>query len=541
MKKFLLVVALAATTLAASAIHSAKQTPVSVTIENKLNKVKAHALTLAEDKPMPAAEVITPKGDSAWYTMNAYVSTMFGIYYAEGLADKVYIDGKDLYTDLFPASGAGFISKGVVSEDGTTVTFSKDEVVGQMYGYDLHVVEYVFDDPDADLPSAYIDVVFKKDGDHIYIDDDVDEPTRYISLEAFDGNKAMGYVSISLCIDLNKLEADYKLVEIPAAATKKPYVYFYSDDYGDKYADLGNVYFDGNDVYFDKAAGLDAVVKGTIEGNKVTIENGQFLGASTYFLFSGAVKTDWEYDEDYNVDIDTLDSFVLDYDAATGTFSLTDTLIWQSAITDMGSLYSVAGRMKIEAYAGDKPAIPADPTNVTLSDYTEDYGQYCLSASAVNFDVDGKFINPAGIEIAVVEDGDYLTLTAEDGYDLDEDVVWMPWGFLDLNGGYDLSYSNGSASFYLYESLFGHLGLQLRYTTQGVTKYSNIVYADDFDEVIVVEVDHSTGVPLEDAISTVKVKNAKTIYNLYGMKMAKAQKGLNIVNGKVTFVAGSAK
>lgn len=484
------------------------------------------------------ASAVEPKGNASYYSVNQVVNTMFGAAYYTGLAATVYEDGNDIYVPFFCAGLPDMYFKGTVSEDGKTVTFSKSEKAGEYYGYDLYLSQWYFENPEVveeGEPTSISDVVLQKDGNHLYLTDDIEALQYYIMLDAYMDGEYQGYLDYTACVDFEKMADQPEKVQIPASATKKQYSYVGYDTYAEPSVQLGNVYFDGNDVYFDHYAGMEAVVKGTINGDKVTIAKDQFLGAQIFMLYSGTYVTEWQTDEEDNYIGEALETFTFDYNAETGVFSSLDPTVYQSSFSNGEFNEGVAG-LVVEPYAGDKPSIPSDPA-VALYDFQEDYGQFELTAQITNLDVNGKYINPEKIEIVVVEDGDYLTLTADDGYALSADQIWMPEGFMDEDDGYDLMFVGGSAYFYLYESLFDQLGVQVRYTVDGVTNYSNIVYASLEGDVTVVEVDHTTGVALPSAISNVQnAESAKTYFNLYGQKIEKAQKGLNIVNGKMKFV-----
>lgn len=545
MKKFLLVVAAAIIAVSASAQVSTSlkvnPKPFESTLKTEpIAQVKGFSgvpnlavkqlnIAGAEVQPInkaPQKKVVTPAGTPKWYTMNAYCYSWYGVYYYTGLADQVSTDGNDIYVKtLFPASYSELWAKGTLNEAGDEVTFPDDEYIGVYYDtYDLAPVELVLSE-DGNSIEGYKELVMKKDGDRIYVDDDVDNPTRYIALGAFLDGEFAGYLTYSLCLDLNPVEQELNQVVVPETATETKYAYSYSDSYGAKNAALGTVAVDGNDVYFDHLALGYGWVKGTRDGNTVLVPSGQFLGGDTgYFTFFNCCKN-FGTDDDYNTTYDLVDNFSLTVDG--DVYTQTNEEETPTLLTTDGTVYDYTYGYEIKPYAGAKPAVPSDPSSLFIYDYTSYYGQYCFGGSTPNVDVNGDYMDPNCMEVSIWEDGDILTFTADDGYSLSEDVDWMPYGWMDDNGGYDLAYYSLSPYFYLYESLFTELGMQVRYTVDGVTNYSNVVYID---------LDGNTRTDYVGTIATginnVNTTSNSAIYNLAGQRVSNNFKGIVIKNGK---------
>lgn len=193
---------------------------------------------------------------------------------------------------------------------------------------------------------------------------------------------------------------------------------------------LVNVGFDGNDVYIqglDKAL-PESWVKGTLNGNKLTIANGQYLGADSeggyhHFLFSA--KEIQTYDEDYDeyyTDYELLSSDItFNYDADTKTFSNGSYFVINGGKNEANPVL-VFDNAQITPFQ-EVAATPAAPQGLEIDEggtyyFSQGYGWGELSFDILSNDVDGNFINTDKLSYAiwVKVNGEekQLTLTADD-------------------------------------------------------------------------------------------------------------------------------
>ena len=374
------------------------------------------------------------------------------------------------------------------------------------------------------------EAVFTKDGDKYFVEDDETNPMRYIALYCIETDGSIGLWDYILMPSYEPVDFDTTPVELPAGAEPAEYIYYYNDSYGDPMIEQGLVYVDGNDVYMNGLTpGLEAWVKGTKDGNTVTFKAGQFLGLDSYYMFYTPIYTDGTTDEDGYL-VAFPGDYTLTFDPETGIYSNLDETKYSAYGLVDGSLYDYGNQYQVKPYAGDVPAVPSDPYNLSIDDYTEYYGQYRLGYTIDPLDVDGNYINPEKLGYYLYLDGEQYTLTPDVFVELTEDMDLIPYGFTD---GWDIY--NGAC--YIAEDLFTTLGVQTVYTVDGETNYSNVVSVDMEGNVTTVPAPQLN----PDGISNVTAKQITSvaIYDAEGRKLDAAQKGVNVV--KMVAADGSVK
>jgi hypothetical protein len=250
----------------------------------------------------------------------------------------------------------------------------------------------------------------------------------------------------------------------------------------------------------------------------------------TYELyFYGLSSTGERDDYDYLL-YDLAESYTLTYDPEQNVYTNSDLLAFAGTLTDDYSIWATRCGFNIEPYAGDVPAVPSDPYDLSIADYTESYGQYRLGYTIDPFDVDGNFINPEKLGYYIYLDGEQYTLTPDVFSELTEDMDLIPYGFTD---GWDIY----DGACYIAEDLFTTLGVQAVYTVDGETNYSNVVSVDMEGNVTTVPAPQLN----PDGISNVTAKQITSvaIYDAEGRKLDAAQKGVNVV--KMVAADGSVK
>lgn len=557
MKKFLLLVAAATLTLSTTAATpkvapQAKKAAVTLNVKQATKTVASQELTAtgmlkAGTVARHAKAVVTPEGTAKPYMYNAYLNSLFGMSYYAGIAVNVSTseDGSKVFFDnMFPMTfnGGEAWVQGNVSTDGTSVTVPADVVVAEIPWEDSEGVEHVdicyvgeliLSGPDEEgyygVEGAK-DAVFTKDGDKYFIEDDETNLSRYVALYDIEPDGSIYLWDYVLLPSFEPVNFDTTPVELPAGAEPASYIYSYNDSWGDPVIEQGLVYVDGNDVYMNGLTpGLEAWVKGTKDGNTVTFKYGQFLTLDTYYLFYTPVYTDGTTGEDgYLVPIPG--DYTLTFDPETGIYSNLDENQYSAYGLVDGSLYDYGFKYKVQPYAGDVPAVPSDPHDLSIADYTEYYGQYRLGYTIDPVDVNGNYINPEKLGYYIYLDGEQYTLTPDVFTELTEDMDLIPYGFSD---GWDIY----DGACYIAEDLFTTLGVQAVYTVDGETNYSNVVSVDMEGNVTTVPAPQLN----PDGISNVAVKQVASvaIYDAEGRKLDVAQKGVNVV--KMVAADGSVK
>ena len=567
MKKLLLLVAAATIALGATAAtpklaQQAKKAVAAKQIKTqkvKIEKdVKLTSTGLVEKKTAETASaarrakaLVTPEGTAKAYSYSCVI-TFWGMLFQEsGMVANVSTseDGSKVYFDqMFPmtfAPGDAWV-EGNVSTDGTSVTIPGDVVVAEIPWTDqdtgeehvdiCYVGELILGEPDEEGYSDIVgvkEVVFTKDGDSYFVEDDITALSRYIALYDIEPDGSIYAWDYVFMPSYEAVELPNEAFELPETAEPADFIYYYNDSYGDPIITKGLLYIDGNDVYANNlAVGAEGLwVKGTKEGDKVSFKSGQYIGTDGfYYYFYDCFYTDGTTDEDGYLLAQDADAYVLTYDAESGVYSNTDENYFSACVMADGAIYDYGYAFVVEPYLGDVPAVPSDPHDLYITDYIERYGQYRLGYTIDNVDVNGKYINPEKLAYYVYLDGEQYTLTPDVFVELTEDMDLIPYTFSD---GYDIS----TGYIYIGEPLATTLGVQAVYTVDEVTNYSNVVNVDMEGNVTTEPAPQLN----PDGISNVTAKQITSvaIYDAEGRKLDAAQKGVNVV--KMVAADGSVK
>ena len=253
----------------------------------------------------------------------------------------------------------------------------------------------------------------------------------------------------------------------------------YEDIYQYKTGKIINVEINGSElsVY---GLFLDAdCIKGTIDGDKLTIAKDQYLGkytdpmGDTYTLY--AIPCDLRYNEqgDFYYTVATNQDMVLSYDAESKAFAYNGyiaTSPYKSA--DYRDNYVSVVRFPEFKPFTEVAATPLDPGFFSYSDFDPMKGYGYVNGNVPARDVDGNFILPEKTYFKVYFDDNLFTFTPKQYSFLKDDMTEVPLGYYDnydfFQGGY----------FFFYETDYKRIGLQSIYKGNGETRVSNIVYTD---------------------------------------------------------------
>lgn len=480
-----------------------------------------------------ANALVTPEGEMRYYEMSAYIYESIGLEHIEGLVNKVYIsdDGKTAYIgSLFPNSFRtddlwlkGDITPG---PDGTQLITIDCKTPVFRAGWDEIYVGEVWFNEDT-YETSVKDIVLIKDGDRIYIDDDVNNYSR--CLVAYEDDYGdIETVDVAYCVDMHPYTGNTTAVEVPASASRNDYVYYSLDTYGALTAVKSTVAVDGDDYYFDTLLPniAPAWVKGTRQGNVVTIPAGQFMGADCgYYLYSAAFRpTSYDEAEGQYIGTPCDITFSIGTDGAL-TFA-TPQPSFITALQNDGKQYDCVYENRIVPYTGDVPATPSDPTEVRWDDYTSS-GAYALDFVLNNVSTTGEYLNPEKLGYYIYLNGERVTFT-RDVYSAihTDEMTLIPFGYTDA-AGYDFYSAGGWNEVFIYVADFETLGVQAVYTVDGETRESNLINVTRDGDV---EVIAPVGIaPLK---TTMAESAADNIFDLYGRRTTNAR-GLRIENGRI--------
>ena len=486
-----------------------------------------------------AKALVTPEGTPVPYTYGAsiYLGSPYGFVYYGGISVSLSFsdDGNRVYfNNMFPNSFYNDEAwvQGNISTDGTRVTVPCDvpifDIEERGVIYTVYPVELVVDNEMNVVGVKDIELV--KDGGRIYIDDNTTRPTRYIALINYDANGEPELWDQIQLLTYDPVEADMEVVELPEGAEPSEFIFNYSNAFGLLESKKGLVYVDGSDVYMNGLApGIDAWLKGTQEGNTVTFKSGQFLGGDVFLFYFQALYTDGTVDATGALTPYPTDEYVLTYDPETGYYENPDATRWSSVVTPDLQLYNYGNQYSIRPYTGDVPAIPSDPYDLYLEDWSY-FGQTLLGYTLDNKDINGYFINPDCLAYYIYMDGQIFEFTVEDYPALSESMTLVPYGFTD---GWNIM--NGMV--FISEALFNEVSVQAVYTVDGVTNYSNVVSIDRDGNVTTVSAPQVDPI----GISNVDVKHVTRVefFDAEGRKLMAPQQGINLM--KMVTADGSEK
>lgn len=544
MKKLLLLVA--AATMALGATATTPKIATQAKSHDAVKELKAQGVIGSNLKDyvklndavasgaMRAKSAVTPEGDPVQYVFSDYYYSavpVMGSKSADG--SKIYFDNMFVY--IF-TNGQAWV-QGNISTDGTSVTFPGDiaiaELTAEGVSYPVYPVELITDE-EGNVTDVK-DLVFVKDGEKIYIEDDPDAPTRTLALCALDEDGSfLGYFDYTYVMAYEPYTGRTDLVELPEGAQPEDYIYqsYVAGLFGASLAiEQGQVYINGSDVYMNLlTSGYgEAWVKGTIDGNKATFPGDQYVDCGNFLVFQ-PFYTDGTTDEEgylYTYPCD----LVLNYDAEKNVFTMAEEEgkdLYNGLFTQDGGLYTYSFDLLI-GKPTDAAATPTDPYNLEM-EWDEDYGQYVLFYNLDPISTEGDFLNLNNLAYYIYLDGEQYTLTPDVFSRLTEEMDLIPFTFTD---GWDIS--NGY--FYVAEPLAASLGIQAVYTVGEVVNYSNVVSVDVEGNVTT----EPAPQVVPDGISNVTAKQVSgvEIYDVQGRKLSAPQQGVNIV--KLVAADGSSK
>ena len=280
---------------------------------------------------------------------------------------------------------------------------------------------------------------------------------------------------------------------------------------------------DGNDFYFKglyadpEPMSFNCWIKGTLEGNIITVPNNQLVGAdlSGYFVYNA--KTDGEFSI-------LEDPVQFTYDAENNKMTTQDWLLTTIQGT-MPYLYFPEPELTLFELV---EAIPAEPVFVMLSDDHYDwFGTVNLVCLIPYEDVNGNFIDPERITFSVFLDNDEPYVFEPSQYPRFTEPQSV-FGFYDHNSYIVNTSSEGYQRhiIYLTTNDFQKVGVRSYYTVNGVRNESSIMWYDRNPDGI------------ENNLIEKEILNVET-YDLTGNKVSDTAKGL--ILKKTTYTDGTIK
>lgn len=534
MKKILLLsFALAAVTLQAAPQIQSIANVQQPTLEG-VQPFAPSIAPLSDSGPRRAHKTfVTPEGTPQDYMMKYNQGTT--TYPDRPVQVSFSEDGKSVYFgNLFPGfltNDMGAWIKGDIQEDSTIVV-----KLQHFMDYDLYGDESMF----YNFYAGSMDLTAGVMGDAILVlhaDGSItqQDPSSYLWLGAYLDGAYAGYISYETDAEFTPAAEKPELVTVPETAVFTEAIYDYTNAYGNNNVQKGQVATDGNDVYFlGLVPETNAWVKGTKEGNTVTLKNKQFIGEGAgYLLELGFLQARSDFSA-----YEPVDEITLTYNPDMETYSQvrnseTDDYFMIVEQTLSGTIYLYNFDFNIKIYDGPKASIPQDPFDLVLYDFAESSQRYALMFSNSAYGTDGYYLEPENLFYYIYLDDEILTFDTETYTTLPEEMTLIPWDFTASNS--DIYGSALSHYAYIYELLIEKAGVQFVHIFEGTPYYSNIVSIDFEGNVTTVEVENPNGIA---DVGSAKV-NGMQYYNAAGQRLNGQQKGFNLV--KVTLSDGSQK
>lgn len=478
-------------------------------------------------------EIITeaPAGKTTLYKKESSGTTvLFGMYVMEYedvfAVDVTFTDNNEVYfKNILSNAPVDTYVKGTLADGVITMDLGQCVYFNESYGYGFKTsaidmvedAEGIYFEPDATKDKVTFTVA--DDGTIIMEDDFI------LGYVYTDDNSFAGYCDYTQTYTV----FNEKPVTKPESVATERWAMITADNDGH----FVNVGIDGNDIYIGGLSESmpDAWAKGTIDGNKVTFENEQYMGAyGGYFqyLMNSVTAIDPDYGEYLEL---TETPMTFDYDAAGKklTPAADNTWLVNASLTE--AYYLTALNNPVITWQGaPKPAVPSDPCNLDVDPYDPGYGEGAFYFELPIIDTDGKLLDADHYYYNIFVDGEIFTLY-NDEYEYldDEELTDIPYNYTE---GYDIEISGSERTLYFYFDGAETMGVQAVYTIDGVTNKSNIITYD----MATGDVTNSAGI---DSITDAKQVSSTVYYDLTGRQVANPSAGLFIK--KTVYTDGTVK
>lgn len=477
-------------------------------------------------------EIITeaPAGDTRHYSgASTSIMNVFGISEVEVdgfVADITFTeDGKAYWLNPLSNAPLGSYVVGDVEGDKIRFTFPQhihDEDYGFMvYQMFATMMDVTLDFETGDLTYAPADdqtleLTIGKDGvirqsgnsSRLCLSDwDSTESKLF-----FDGYADNGYVLTPF---------DETAIEVPASVEFD--YWLIEEDYNEYRRWLVSVGFDANDVYIK---GLDPnfpdwTVKGVVDGDKVTVPSGQYLGIA-YFRYNYVKNATIEYrfDDELGREVGYVvskdGSFVFNYDADARRLTSPDrdcTLLFNE-----GNSIISPNRVIVNptiASQGEITDLTPFPAYNLKGEYLESNNQVGLRFTSPCQNMEKQLLPSVDCSYEIFIDDELFTFRKNDYPRLSEDMTEVPYTFSD---NFDIQYIPGTDYHYVYFYFnnMKKIGVRMVYTDPATGE-------KHYSETATLNVNFS-GIDSVESNESAEVE----YYNLQGMRVAAPADGMFI-------------
>ena len=501
----------------------------------------AAAVSLKSVKSRADESLITdPEGEAKYYdrttlgyTVIDYESTWGEFYYG---AKVVYGDNNEVYIDN-PIPGLPFGAYLKATKDGDKITAQLPQLIGE-YDYWGSIIYYYASLMKFDPAKGYVAVddadnvitwTVAEDGSfsfdltsgEIEIDPETGEPVEkpecgfgsYLKF-GVDGEATFAN-TIDFKQTLVPVDVEAQTSHAPDGLSFEQWTF--SCEGGAPR--MVNVGIAGNEIYVSNITDYapEAVIKGTVEGDKASFATGQYLGYLgdySYFIYFMSAKAD---DSSEIMEFMLNNALVFDYDAnGKALTSKADDVMLINANNKNVYWIEYALEPVIKWY--DPADLNAAPNAPSLLDYQAYEGYCCGIWKIPATNVNGATLDPSRMSYNLFMDGEIYTFYTDMYYGLPEDMTYIPYNFTD---DYDILVDGEVRTIYMYDSGFTTLGIQSHFEGYDGKTYSSEIKTYDI----------TTGLSNVESSKTVKQVE---FFNLAGAKVENPTHGLYIQRATYT-------
>ena len=286
-----------------------------------------------------------------------------------------------------------------------------------------------------------------------------------------------------------------------------------------------NVAFTDDAVYLNVYN--DAYAKGTVEGNKVTFESGQYLGTYyTYQMYFVAAYVDSIFDANGNfvqLQAKKTDKIVFEYDKEARTLKADSIFIVNAGKDDLLGL-SLYWAPQIYPFV-EVAAVPANPGISSYGEALETSGYNYAMFSLYPTDVEGNYIDDSKMAYRAFIDDELFIFSPDEYTGLTKELEEVPYGYRNDGGQITPSYF----MFYFYPEK--NVGIQSIYYGGGERHVSNIVFKDIKTGEVTVVADTEDPAGIQSSMSDQTVTGI-SYADLSGRKVNANSRGLVLMTLK---------
>lgn len=420
--------------------------------------------------------------------------------------------------------------EGTLSDDGSTISFPAGQTLYQKkskkttVNYQLYYLKNVVLDEDGYYYESFeVDketpITLAVDGNTLTLQGTTDDLSSIIGVVTDDDDPAWNYYGDAQTV-LSLFD------EQPVTAPEGLLTETYKLTYGSGATTIVNLGVSGNDLYVQGIYSKlpEAWLHGTIDGNKVTVESGQYFGMASdgTILYWVGAQLDSIYNakwDDYDYVYNYCPTLTFTYDPETRSYSA-DSLLIASYAQDAVKRYATFAAPKLTPYV-EVSGTPADPeiTDFALpeAEDEDDSPEGSITFFIYAKDVEGRDLNSSKLYYRLYIDDDQLfTLSPEIYENLDEPMSEFSYAFTE-DWDFVVNTSTGRHKIYLYQEV-QRFGVQAIFRDGDEEYFSNIVYTDGSKT--------ATGIK---TIATTTDKASTVLYDLQGRRIQTALPGQLVI------------